>query len=132
MASVLFYPCDLKITWGRPSGTTNIVEPAPRKIKNYRAASLESPFREWTTRKIDAMARAAVNVRLRRIEETGNYGDCEPVGDGVFELRIDKGPGYRVYFGVDGDSVILLGGGDKRTQVSDIRKAKERWSDYNA
>jgi putative addiction module killer protein len=62
----------------------------------------------------------------------GNLGDCEPVGEGVSELRIDIGPGYRVYFGEDGDDVILLGGGDKSTQAADIKSAKERWRDYNA
>jgi putative addiction module killer protein len=54
------------------------------------------------------------------------------VGDGVHELKIDFGPGYRVYFAADGDSIILLYGGDKSTQVRDIVKAKEYWSDYNA
>lgn len=73
-----------------------------------------------------------MRTRLRRIEEHGNYGDCEPVGDGVFELRIHKGPGYRVYVGIDGDEVIVLCGGRKDSQVSDIKKSKERWSDYNA
>ena len=70
-------------------------------------------------------------MRLNRVAQ-GNLGDCEPVGDGVYELKIDFGPGYRVYFGEDGDDVILLGGGAKNTQPSDIKKAKRRWSDYNA
>jgi len=60
------------------------------------------------------------------------FGDCEPVGEGVFEMRIDTGPGFRVYFGVDGDEMILLGGGDKSKQSSDIEKARKRWEDYNA
>jgi putative addiction module killer protein len=54
------------------------------------------------------------------------------VGDGVFELRIDTGPGYRVYFGIDADQIILLTGGDKNTQDSDIQRAKQYWEDYNA
>jgi putative addiction module killer protein len=54
------------------------------------------------------------------------------VGDGVFELKIDNGPGYRVYFGIDGSEIILLGGGEKDSQAGDIRKAKEAWEDYNA
>jgi putative addiction module killer protein len=70
-------------------------------------------------------------VRLNRVME-GNFGDCAAVGEGVYELRFKLGPGYRIYFGEDGDQVILLGGGDKGTQERDIRVAKERWSDYNA
>lgn len=62
----------------------------------------------------------------------GNFGDVNSVGGGVHELVIDFGPGYRVYFGEDGDEVILLGGGNKSTQIADITKAKDRWSDYNA
>lgn len=53
--------------------------------------------------------RNRVNSRIRRIEEFGNYGDCEPVGDGIYELKFDTGPGYRVYFGIDEDEIILLG-----------------------
>jgi putative addiction module killer protein len=108
------------------------MDPIARKAKNYRDAAGKSPFREWIIRKIDSGMRNRVNFRIRRIEEFGSYGDCEPVGDGVYELRFDTGPGYRVYFGIDGNEIILLGGGDKDTQVSDIRKAKECWEDYNA
>lgn len=68
---------------------------------------------------------------LNRVIE-GNFGDCEPVGHGVHELRIDVGPGYRVYFGEDGDDVILLAGGHKGNQQSDISSAIKRWEDYNA
>ena len=107
------------------------MEPISRTVKYYLGADLKSPFQRWLI-KIDGDARAAVRTRLRRIEEHGNYGDCEPVGDGVSELRIHKGPGYRIYLGIDGDAVIVLCGGDKSSQASDIKKAKERWSDYNA
>src|SRR5713226_2037544 len=75
--------------------------------------------------------RGIVRTRLNRIAQ-GSFGDCEPIGQGVHELKIDYGPGYGIYFGEDGDEVILLGGGDKSTQASDIKKAKERWGDYNA
>lgn len=109
------------------------MEPIARKAKNYLDAAGNSPFRKWiTARKSDSRLRSRINVRIRRIEEVGNYGDCEPVGEGVYELIFDTGPGYRVYFGIDGNEVILLGGGDKSTQVSDIRKAKGCWEDYNA
>jgi putative addiction module killer protein len=83
-------------------------------------------------RKIDGGVRNRINTRIRRIEEKGSYGDCEPVGKGVYELKFDIGPGYRVYFGIDGNEMILLGGGDKNTQDSDIRKAQASWEDYNA
>jgi putative addiction module killer protein len=108
------------------------VKPIARSAKNYRNAADKSPFREWITRRVDGDIRNRINTRIRRIEVSGHYGDCESVGDGVFELKLDIGPGYRVYFGIDGNEIILLGGGDKSTQASDIRKAKECWEDYNA
>ena len=109
------------------------MDPTPRKAKNYCNAAGKSPFREWITRKkIDGEARGRINSRIRRIEEFGNYGDCEPVGNGVYELKLDTGPGYRVYFGIDENEAILLGAGDKDTQVSDIKKAQECWEGYNA
>jgi putative addiction module killer protein len=70
-------------------------------------------------------------MRLNRVSD-GNFGDCKPVGEGVHELRIDTGQGYRIYFGEDGDKVILLGGSTKANQESQIKIAKARWSDYNA
>jgi putative addiction module killer protein len=69
--------------------------------------------------------------RLDRVED-GNFADCRHVGQGVWELRIDFGPGYRVYFGEDDDLAVLLLGGTKKTQVRDIKTAKKYWSDYNA
>jgi putative addiction module killer protein len=68
---------------------------------------------------------------LDRVED-GNFGDCSPVGSGVHELKIHIGPGYRVYFGQDGDFVILLNGGKKATQDRDIKTAKQFWDEYNA
>ena len=63
--------------------------------------------------------------------ESGHYGDCKPVGEGVIELRFFFGPGYRVYFGEDGDTiVVLLCGGDKGNQNSDIRQAQDYWKEY--
>ena len=74
--------------------------------------------------------RACIRTRLDRVA-LGNLGDCEPVGEGVSELRIAFGPGYRVYFAQDGDTIVLLlCGGDKSTQVKDIKRAKEYWADY--
>jgi len=108
------------------------VEPILRRAKNYRTAAGRSPFRDWLTRRVDGGIRGRINVRIRRISELGNYGDCEPVGGGVYELRFDTGPGYRVYFGIDGNEIVLLLGGSKDTQASDIKKAKEFWEEYNA
>ena len=76
------------------------------------------------------MAVMQVRMRLRRLE-MGNRGDCVPVGEGVSELRIHLGPGYRVYFGQDGARlVLLLCGGDKRNQATDIMRAKLMWNDW--
>jgi putative addiction module killer protein len=86
---------------------------------------------EWLRGLRDGKARGVIRTRLDRLQ-SGNFSNCEPVGNGVHELKIDFGPGYRVYFGEDGDSVILLQGGDKDTQERDIKKAKEYWGDYNA
>ena len=84
----------------------------------------------WVNSLKDAEAQAQILVRLDRVR-LGLLGDWKPVGDGVFELRVDRGPGYRVYFGRDGRTVvILLTGGEKRSQNSDIKKAKEHWRDY--
>lgn len=80
-------------------------------------------YARWFRRLDDRRARAKVNVRIRRLS-LGNPGDVRPVGGGVSEMRIDFGPGYRVYYVGRGDSVVvLLAGGDKRTQSRDIRRA---------
>lgn len=88
-----------------------------------------SPFAVWF-RSLDATAAAKVTTALRRLE-LGNFSNVKGVGAGVFEYRIDFGPGYRVYFGKDGDTVvILLAGGTKKRQDRDIADAQERWADY--
>ena len=80
-------------------------------------------FDAWIDSLRDARGKAAIRVRMRRAED-GNFGDCEPVGEGVSEMRIHYGPGYRVYFKRSGiEVVILLAGGDKSTQAKDIKKA---------
>jgi putative addiction module killer protein len=82
-------------------------------------------YSEWFANLRDKQARARINVRIRRLS-LGNPGDVKPVGEGVSELRIDYGPGYRVYFLQRGrEVVILLAGGDKRTQQKDIEIALE-------
>jgi putative addiction module killer protein len=79
---------------------------------------------------IDGKAFDTVNIRFKRVAN-GNFGVAHGVGDGVSELVIDFGPGYRVYFGQDGDTVVLLTGGTKRTQTKDIARAKVLWKEYN-
>jgi putative addiction module killer protein len=81
-------------------------------------------FARWLDALRDLQARARIQARIARLE-SGNPGDAKPVGEGVSELRIDYGPGYRVYFTRQGrDVVVLLAGGDKRTQSVDIRTAQ--------
>jgi putative addiction module killer protein len=80
-------------------------------------------YRRWIEGLRDRQARARINVRIRRLS-LGNPGDARPVGEGVSELRIDYGPGYRVYFVQHGQMlVVLLAGGDKKTQARDIKTA---------
>lgn len=99
-------------------------------VLHYLTASGRCPFQEWTESVKSRIVKAAVAARINRIR-SGTLGDWKVVGDGVFELRIDLGPGYRVYFGRDGETVvILLNGGEKRSQESDIKRAKGYWSDY--
>ena len=89
----------------------------------------KAPFDDWFD-KLDTVAALKVRTALARIE-TGNLGDVKPIGQGVSERRITFGPGYRVYFGKDGDKiVILLCGGTKKRQSKDIEQAKAFWDDY--
>lgn len=88
-------------------------------------------FSKWLKKLRDADAKARINLRVRRIALTGNLGDYKPVGDGVCELRIDYGPGYRLYFAQRGSEIILLLiGGDKTSQQRDIKRAKELNGQY--
>ena len=78
----------------------------------------------------DSLLVRAIDSRITRVRD-GNFGDHKSVGDGLFELRIHKGPRLRVYYGLDGENlVVLLGGGDKSTQDNDIEKAKYLWRKY--
>ncbi|MFM8929609.1 MAG: type II toxin-antitoxin system RelE/ParE family toxin [Betaproteobacteria bacterium] len=81
-------------------------------------------YAKWFSGLRDRVARVRIDVRIRRLS-LGNAGDAKPVGDGVSELRVDHGPGYRIYF-IQRDKVVivLLAGGDKSTQDKDIRNAK--------
>jgi len=98
-------------------------------VLEYLDRAGSSPFAVWF-RSLDAVAAAKVTTALRRLE-LGNFSNVKGVGAGVFEYRIDFGPGYRVYFGKDGNTlVILLAGGTKKRQNRDIADAHQRWADY--
>ena len=99
-------------------------------VEIYQDRRGRQPFVDWANALRDQRAQAAIDQRVRRLT-LGNLGDYRGVGKGVFELRIDVGPGYRVYFGREGTVVIvLLCGGDKRTQQRDIERAQAYWADY--
>ncbi|MCC6484065.1 MAG: type II toxin-antitoxin system RelE/ParE family toxin [Armatimonadetes bacterium] len=99
------------------------------EVREFLTPEGKSPFRKWLNR-LDLRTRARIQARVLRFEQ-GNLGDVRPVGGGVSEARVDFGPGYRIYFGVDGGMlVILLVGGDKSTQRNDISKAKGYWAEY--
>ncbi|MEH1792978.1 type II toxin-antitoxin system RelE/ParE family toxin [Nostoc sp.] len=108
------------------------MEVQPREIRNYLTVDGKNIFDEWLDSLRDRRAKAKIRARLDRIED-GNLGDCKSVGEGVFELRIDYGQGYRIYFGQEGITIIiLLCGGDKSTQKQDVDKAQEYWKDYRS
>ena len=99
------------------------------KLSQYRDDSNAVPFEEWEN-SLPSVVAARITKYVKRMEN-GNFGNSKPVGSGVSELKIDLGPGYRVYYGRDGDTlVILLGGGSKRRQSRDIAHAIERWKTY--
>ena len=98
------------------------------RIEEY-VADGSSPFRRWFDG-LDVQAAASVTVAIERLAE-GNVSNVKPIGEGAAELKINRGPGYRIYFGWDGKLlVILLGGGTKRRQQNDIDAALRRWRDY--
>ena len=105
------------------------MEAKERRVLSYQTVSGFVPYRTWRNGFADEDVGAALDARVDRLS-SGNFGDSKYLDEGVFESRIDLGPGYRIYYGVDGDSVILLGGGDKSTQDRDITKAKTAWADY--
>jgi putative addiction module killer protein len=99
------------------------------ELRYYLYPNGQSPFAKWFAG-LEATARAKVAVAIARLEQ-GNLSNVKPVGEGVLEYRINFGPGYRVYFGRDGEVlVILLTGGTKKRQQRDITAAIELWTDY--
>lgn len=105
------------------------MEIRPRIIQLYRTAAGVCPFNEWLET-LDKKSQAIVETRFDRVT-LGNFGDYDSVGEGVFELRIHYGPGLRIYYGLDGeDIVLLLLGGTKKSQKRDIKTAQRYWKDY--
>lgn len=108
------------------------MEAKPRNIRIYETENGKRPFEEWVKGLKNQPTIRRIQARLAGVS-VGNFGDVKPVGEGVSELRLKFGPGFRIYFGADGDElVILLCGGDKGSQGRDIRKAKEYWADYRS
>ncbi|HBA61062.1 MAG TPA: addiction module killer protein [Elusimicrobia bacterium] len=105
------------------------MEPQKRVVKTLVTAGNDR-VKEWLNSLHDAVGRMAVSQRITRISE-GNFGDHRAIGDGVWALRVHYGPGYRVYYGEDGQLIVLLiCAGEKKTQRRDIRLAKRLWREY--
>ena len=106
------------------------MEATERILKLFCLQCGSAPFADWFSRLRDIRAKQKVIARLANVR-SGSLGNTRAVGEGVQELKIDYGPGYRVYFGQAGNEiVILLCGGDKRTQDEDIKQAKAFWKEY--
>ena len=106
------------------------MEARRRNIVYYLPASgLRAPFGLWRDSLVDKRVRAAVDARVTRLAG-GNFSDSKAIGSGAMENRIDMGPGYRIYYAVDGEDIILLGGGGKSSQRKDIEIANSRWNEY--
>jgi putative addiction module killer protein len=102
----------------------------PKELVFYADENGNEPFQLWLDDLRDAKNRRRILSRLVRVQQ-GNYGDVEPIGEGLSELRFFFGAGYRVYFGEDaGNIVVILCGGDKSSQSQDIENAKAYWQEY--
>ena len=100
------------------------------EVRRYLTVAGRNVFSEWLAELADAHAKARIADRIDRLA-LGNPGDCKALGGGLFELRIDWGPGYRIYYAMIGRTcVLLLCGGDKRKQASDIQRARDYFNDY--
>ena len=109
-----------------------MTEATPFEIEVYETQDGRSPFIEWLRNLRDRSAAARVRARLARVR-LGNFGDSEPVGGGLHELRIEHGPGYRVYYGRVGKRLVLmLCAGSKKAQQRDINQARQYWDDYRS
>ena len=105
------------------------MEGREREVLYYKTVLGTSPFRECRDRIAGDETRAAVDARIARLRG-GNFGDSKLIGEGAAENRIHVGSGYRIYYGIDGENVVLLCAGDKSTQDRDIATARKYWKDY--
>lgn len=106
------------------------METTERIIYEYVTDDGRNHFREWFDTLSTVQAQIKIDVRIGRIR-LGNFGDAKSVGKGVYELRIDFGPGYRIYYGLEGSNIVLLlCAGDKSSQKKDIKKAHAFWQDH--
>jgi len=100
------------------------------EVRHYVSLAGKDVFDNWLTQLADVRAQAKTATRINRLA-AGNFGDCKSLGQGLYELRVDWGPGYRVYYAMIGkECVLLLCGGDKRKQAADIERALEYLRDY--
>ncbi len=105
------------------------MESKERNITIYVAPNGKAPYEEWFESLKDKRAQALVLSRIDRVR-LGNFGNCRSIGNGVYELKIYFGPGLRIYFGLQGEEVVvLLCGGDKSSQGKDIAHAQEIWKE---
>ncbi len=103
-----------------------------RDVYIYESLEGQAPFGDWLASLRDWKAKQKIRTRIDRLS-LGNLGDFKSVGEGVLELRIDFGPGYRIYVAQEGENIILLlCGGDKSSQNKDIIRAKQYWEDYKS
>ena len=101
-----------------------------KKVERLQLPSGDEPFKTWIDQ-LDRSSRAKIYTYIDRIAVGGAKKNINALGDSVFEVKINTGPGYRVYFGeLDGTIILLLVGGDKKSQKRDIKTAKQYWSDY--
>lgn len=106
------------------------MEIRPEGVRNYITLNGRDPYRQWYTSIKDRKTQTIIMSRMDRLQH-GNPGDCKRLSSGLYELRIDYGPGYRIYFGLFRNRVvILLGGGTKGTQQRDITKAQAYWNEF--
>ncbi len=106
------------------------MEVTPLEVEVYSTNEGKQPFTEWLNSLKDKKGADKILLRIRRIQ-TGNLGDHKSIADGVFELRVDSGPGYRIFFGkVENRIILLLCGGNKNSQDNDIQRALQYWADY--